>query len=135
DRLRTASGNRALRRAVMLGLTSRTWRAVCGSLAVVVSVIRCFRSLAPGAQSQESQLLVDEAALRNDRHVEMPPAKLPHELAGVAVRGEQHQSAAGRREMLGQTRGEALCDIDRSPGAVRIVPGDAADEGRIEHNY
>src|SRR5229473_1802074 len=83
-------------------------------------------------QSEECQLLVHKVALRHDRHVKIPAAELLHEFRSVPVSGEQYQAKAGWREMLRQARREALGDVYRSSGAIRIVPRRAADERGIE---
>src|SRR6516164_2642382 len=56
-------------------------------------------------------------------------------LRAVPEGGQHHEGIATRSEMLRQTRGEALRDVDRSPGAIGIAARRTEDERWIEQDH
>src|SRR5579864_3586576 len=107
DKLSTASGKRALLRAVMVGLISST---------------RCARVTRVLAEKETSvthlengEPLIDVGALGNDAERQALLAELLEEACGRAITRQQHKCRPSRSEMGPQARCKALRDVRRGP--------------------
>src|SRR5207247_7047823 len=90
-------------------------------------------STVPGrAEAVNRQRLIEVAAAGNLVDREPGPVEDPEKGRRLAIRRQNDERVAGRRQVPRQLRREALHDVRRAPGAIEEVPRLAAKERWIE---